>query len=554
MTPESQPPHLSYPLALRFSRRASLALPIAVADAVRQGSIPVEAHEGVATVRVDVSASGALPFQHRNFGTVGIFDVDWLVNPEFSQMLNIFASSPGAISSVRVFGAFTAGQADLFTPDSGGTVWTDADLPIDFARTFDALEALTSRGLIPFVVLGFFPPAVSTEPIRPPMHWDAWKTLVRSFFLQLAADSRFGAERIREWWFEVWNEPNEGRFWQGKPDDYLALYRATSEAVESTGLEVRLGGPAIAYKPEVDPNAGPPWMERFLRFVAKDSALRCDFISLHRKGTVSTDAPDPRRLFDAAEETARLALDIDPVRFAGITIINNEADEKVGFEVPFVPRMDERAASWLGAVSAVHIALERQHQTVGFRFLAAADNANLQLVEGPFDGRRSLVTVAATDRKELIKFPVYGFYEMLRMLGDRALSVEVGSDLLFPETDLYHLPTAADSHVASIVTHYPDPAIPAPTVRLVEYVVDGLPWTRINAAVFQIDHVRSNAYTAAGGSPAHPYPVPELSELPAIRRAQELTVPSPYETRSRCRVVISGRDSRSSRTQRSAYG
>jgi len=38
-------------------------------------------------------------------------------------------------------------------------------------------------------------------------------------------------------------------------------------------LEIRLGGPAITYLPEGDPNAGRPWMEAFLRFVSADVAI-----------------------------------------------------------------------------------------------------------------------------------------------------------------------------------------------------------------------------------------------------------------------------------------
>ncbi len=139
-----------------------------------------------------------------------------------------------------------------------------------------------------------------SSPIQPPETWDAWKTLVRSFLDALVADERFGSAAISDWWFEVWNEPNEGRFWQGTPDDYLALYRATSEAVAEAGVSIRLGGPAIAYKPQVEPESGAPWIDHFLRFIAADSTLQCDFISLHRKGTVGDDPPDPRRLYAAA--------------------------------------------------------------------------------------------------------------------------------------------------------------------------------------------------------------------------------------------------------------
>jgi hypothetical protein len=505
----------------RFSRRAALALPAAVVVSRRRAA---GQNEPRLIVSADPASAEDRDFDRRSFGTVGVFDVDWLVRPDFARLLDNLAASPGAFHGVRVFGAFTAGKPEAMIPESGGNVWPRSDQPIDFAATFCALEALTSRGLIPFVVLGFFPPAVSPSPIRPPAAWDDWKRLVRTFFEALAGDPRFGPAAIADWWFEVWNEPNEGRFWLGTPEDYLALYRATSEAVAETGVAIRLGGPAIAYKPEADPDAGPPWIDRVLRFVAADPRLRCDFISLHRKGTVGDAPPDPRRLSAAAAATADHALAIDAQRFAGLTIVNDEADEKVGFEVPYAPRLDERNAAWLGAVAGIHTALNERYRAAGLRFAAAADNANLQLVQSPFDGRRSIMTRTTTAETDLLKISAYGFYELLRLLGNRQGGLLAGADLVFPQTDLYHVATIGDTAVASLLTYYPDPDRTHPAPRTIEYFVTAIPWPVVNIARFQIDAVRSNAYAAAGGSASNPFPSPNPAHFAAIRRAQEVAL------------------------------
>jgi hypothetical protein len=512
-----------------LSRRTILTVPIAVVEgALRsRGLRATDTDEQLVAVSVKSEVSGNRVFERQNFGTVGIFDVDWLIQPQFTQLLDNFAASPGAFHGVRFFGSFTSGQREAFIPESGGNVWTRADRPIDFTTTFHALDALTTRGLIPFVVLGFFPPAISSSPIRPPTGWDHWKTLVRAFFRELARDPRFGPEVIADWWFEVWNEPNEERFWQGTPDDYFALYRATAEAVDEAGVSIRLGGPAIAYKPEVTPDDGPPWMERFLRYIAANPELRCDFVSLHRKGTVGNDPPDPRRLDAASADTARQALAIDARRFGGLTIWNNEADEKVGFEVPYAPRINERGAAWLAAVVVIHDQLGERFREADLRFAAAADNANLQLVQSPFDGRRSIMTRVGASETDLLKVPAYSFYELLRVLGDRHGAVVSGSARLFPYTDLYHLVTVATTHVAALLTYYPDPETEVLTSHTVEYVIRDLPWPRVNIARFQIDRVRSNAYTAAGGSVSDPFPIPDLRQTQAIRLRQEIALEKP---------------------------
>ena len=198
-----------------------------------------------------------------------MFDVDWLGTPKFTDMLDAFAASPGAIAGRailrrihgRATGSLHAGDQRRGL-DSIPTGRSTSRQPSRRSKQ------LTTRGLTPFIVLGFFPPAISPSPIVPPVTWDRWQQLVGAFLTALATDPRFGAEAIAGWWFEVWNEPNEGRFWQGSREQYFDLYRATSEAVAGAGLRIRLGGPAIAYKPQVSPADGAPWIEQFLTYVA----------------------------------------------------------------------------------------------------------------------------------------------------------------------------------------------------------------------------------------------------------------------------------------------
>jgi hypothetical protein len=57
--------------------------------------------------------------------------------------------------------------------------------------------------------------------------------------------------------------------------------------------------------------------------------------------------------------------------------------------------------------------------------------------------------------------------------------------------------------------------------------MSGIPWRTVNIARFEIGATRSNSYTAAGGSPANPYPVPDSTHLGQIRRAQEIALARP---------------------------
>ena len=466
------------------------------------------------------------PVRAEEFSLVGVFDVDWLVEARFARLLDNLAASPGAFRAVRFFGSLNSGTRENILPAGGGVIWPDAGEPMDFSTTFAALTSLTARGLVPFVVLSFFPPAVSPSPTVPPASFENWKRLVRSFLAQLAADPRFGAAAMRDWWFEVWNEPNLPDFWRGSFSQYLDLYRATSEAVTESGLGIRLGGPAIAYQLGEAPSAGDPHMEAFLRFLSNEPQVKCDFISLHQKGAgFGPDEPEIRRPIAAAEQTATMALAIDAQRFRGLPIVNNEADMKVGFDIPYEPRMTEQFPAWLTAVMIAYNALSARFGEVGLRFLAAADNANQQLIQAPFDGRRSVMTRASASPRDLFKLPVYSFYEVLRLLGDRHGAFVRGVEHYFPTSPLFHAVTVAPTHIASIFCVYPRSSDETLGAQTVDYTIRDIPWRRVNVARFQIDGRHSNAYTAAGRSLS--VPLPNAAVARTIRQAQELAVFAP---------------------------
>jgi hypothetical protein len=464
------------------------------------------------------------------FNIVGQYDVDWLLEPPLQRLLDNMAASPSAFAGVRFFHALDSGtRASTIDDDplDGGIVWPNLSAPMNFSRTFDALAALTGRGLTPFIGLNFFPKAVSAHAATPPASLDNWKLLIRRFLDALAVDPRFGPA-IRNWWFEVWNEPNGQPFWRGRYNPgYFDLYRATSEAVLASGHPVRIGGPAIVYRRDA---ASRRDMEAFLRFLHAEPGVKCDFLSLHAKGIWSSSAePELRNAVDAMTETADLALAIDPARFKDMPIINDEADMRVGFNIPYQARLDERFAAWLCALMIAYDGLSARYSKAGFRFFAASDNANQQLVQTAFDGRRSLCTRASQSARDLLKLPVFNFYEILRLLGDRHGTVVTGGDSFFPNSELFHVITVADTHIGSVFAIHPRSSTEAPRACLLSYTLTAIPWQRVNIARFRIDDAHSNAYAAAGRE-KHGKPFPSPAEAVIIRQAQELGVSAPIES------------------------
>lgn len=150
----------------------------------------------------------------------------------------------------------------------------------DIDRIYDQVLEL---GMRPVVELGFMPADLAADPdrtvfayqgiISPPKDWDRWAALIRDLAEHLI--DRYGAVEVRQWAFEVWNEPNLSVFWSGTPAEYWRLYEVTAAAIKAVDPALRVGGPSTA---------AVGWVDEQLRVDAP-----VDFLSTHVYGTVPLD-------------------------------------------------------------------------------------------------------------------------------------------------------------------------------------------------------------------------------------------------------------------------
>jgi len=146
----------------------------------------------------------------------------------------------------------------------------------------DALfDYLLSIKIKPFVELGFMPSALASGSktifwwrgnVTPPKDYNKWEDLIRNLTLHFT--ERYGADEVKTWYFEVWNEPNLDGFWAGTQEEYFKLYRYAAKAIKTVNKEYRVGGPATA---------GAAWVPEMIDFCNKNS-LPLDFISTHTYG------------------------------------------------------------------------------------------------------------------------------------------------------------------------------------------------------------------------------------------------------------------------------
>jgi xylan 1,4-beta-xylosidase len=163
------------------------------------------------------------------------------------------------------------------------TVTRDASgkLVFDFTGIDKLYDAMLARRIKPFIELGFTPLALKTSDLKI-FYWagntshpepTGWVALIDAFTRHLL--QRYGAAEVRQWYFEVWNEPNLDGFWE-KADQkaYFDLYTRTAKAIKAIDPALRVGGPSTA---------GAAWVPEFLAH-AKATDTPVDFITTHTYG------------------------------------------------------------------------------------------------------------------------------------------------------------------------------------------------------------------------------------------------------------------------------
>jgi xylan 1,4-beta-xylosidase len=150
----------------------------------------------------------------------------------------------------------------------------------NFTYIDEIYDGLRAAGLRPFVELSFMPRQLAARPARqsfwyrpyvsPPKDYRRWDGLIRALAAHL--EQRYGASEVRQWYFEVWNEPNLD-FWAGQPKQatYWKLYDHTARALKSVDPNLRVGGPATAQT---------AWISAFLQHTAHEH-VPVDFVSTH---------------------------------------------------------------------------------------------------------------------------------------------------------------------------------------------------------------------------------------------------------------------------------
>ncbi|MEO6567458.1 MAG: glycosyl hydrolase, partial [Opitutaceae bacterium] len=157
--------------------------------------------------------------------------------------------------------------------------------------------------------------------ITPPKDMAEWSAFIKAFTQHLI--TRYGLEEVRQWPFEVWNEPNLMFFWNGKQPDYFELYKATVTAIKEIDPQIKVGGPATS---------GIMWIPEFLTYCAANS-LPVDFVATHiyvgdnqKKLFGEADAHPPSEVVPVGMEMVRAQIDASAYKGAPLWLTEWASD------------------------------------------------------------------------------------------------------------------------------------------------------------------------------------------------------------------------------------
>ncbi|TPM99253.1 beta-xylosidase [Mesorhizobium sp. B2-1-3A] len=370
-------------------------------QSIRQADIPSDNSKDV-TFRCDLGVQGE-DFPHFWEHTVGSGHATLALRADWQAQMQRAHDELG-FRHVRFHGLLD---------DDMGTLIDQDDQPLySFFNADQIFDFLLSIGMRPFVELSFMPTMLSSSGqiifhyranVSVPKDYDQWSTLISRLVAHWV--DRYGLHEIRQWFFEVWNEPNLEAFGSGKQEDYFKLYAYTAKAIKSVDMQLQVGGPATAA------NA---WIDEFVTYCSQNN-LPTDFISTHHYPTDAFGKPgddtetqlseSTRSVLREEARTARQQAGDRPLYYTEWCTSSNPRD----------PMHDEPYA----AAFIVKTVMEARGLVEGYSYWTFSDIFEENYFPSvPFHGGFGLMNLHG------IAKPAYRAFEMLHGLGTEILPVD----------------------------------------------------------------------------------------------------------------------------------
>jgi xylan 1,4-beta-xylosidase len=377
----------------------------------------------------------------------------------------------------------------------------------NFSYVDQIYDGLLANGVRPFIELSFMPKKLASKEIlqafwykpnvAPPKDWAKWDDLIAQFTQHLV--TRYGIDEVRQWYFEVWNEPNLD-FWGGDPRQptYLELYDHTVQAIKAVNPQLRVGGPATAQA---------AWADAFIQHCS-DNHVPVDFVSTHVYGNdkaqdvFGNDENIPRdkmvcravkKVHDQIKASSMPALPLIWSEF-NASYFNEPAVTDSAYMGPWMAETIRQCDGLVDMMSYWTFSDVFEEQGV---------------VKTPFYGGFGLIAAQGIPK------PAFNAFKLLHTLGEERIELNSDSALLTRRKD--------QALVLAVWNYAPaEQAGPARTVTL-RFKGSRLKHSRISL----LDPAHGDVHAAYEkmGSPRYPTP----SQVRQLRAAAELPVPEVHD-------------------------
>lgn len=337
--------------------------------------------------------------------------------------------------------------------------------------------------------------------IGPPKDYRQWQEACADFTRHVI--QRYGEDRVAQWRFTCWNEPDLAGFWyKGDVVEYRKVYDYFAAGVKSVSRRVPIGGPAFSsshiYK-------NPELLKEFFQHITSgknhatgQSGSPIDYIAMHTygghgAGGSSVDKyPSVDYLMDQQKRIVAMRDEFPQLRRVPIVFQEWGVTSSGGTGIDKQPLAEVRNTSFAPAFLATMIARQLDWRRsddprVSDLFVCLSGYEKERLRD--FEGKRTVQTLHGFDK------PLLNGYRLLGRLGPEW----VACSLKPAAKEISALAARdADRQVAVVVTHFCNDQVRGDGPARAVAVKALTPWpdgTRVEVRHWRVDSRHSNAYT-----------------------------------------------------------
>lgn len=502
-------------------------------------------------IKIDY-AKEAKAFRHF-YNAVGYANVDYTYTAPTKKMYDYLSSFNNHFKYMRMHNILTAhGKGDYYRlyhdipygdppgdgryVDGGDSVVdiSDGKLRFNWTAVDRIYDILIEHDICPIVETVFIPHCIqkSRKFWYIPNDFNMWGEILKEFIIHV--QGRYGTNEVEDWYFEVWNEPDNRQGWVDDPSTFLALYDYMEHAIHSVNPNLKVGGPATKQWDE-----GYDIFKAFLEHCANglnyatgQFGTRLDFISVHCKGGY------PRSTYNPSTEVMFNSLDryIDIVKeypqFKDLEFFNDESDvvwngnEGIWSESWFNFRNTHYFPGFVCKMVNAYCKIVEDRHDMNLS-IVCSDNCHLQWERFLFSGNRSQFTpLNRYPSTDLIKKPVFNSYVLLSRLGSQRLPTKSKAEGFGRKFGV--LPTKDGDILSIMVWNFEDGIedhVNDRTIRL--YIENTNIKGKYRLVHYRIDDEHSNAYSIwlKLGRPSSP----SIDEIKMIREGEGLQLYEPVK-------------------------